>query len=207
MTLMTQQIQDQMSAFVDDELSAEECAFLVRRLEHDPGARGKLERYTMIGCALRGELLQPDPGILRRRLQEALTGTAAPPRKAAAAAPDWRLRLSRPLFGVGIAASAAVVGLIGVSMMNVAPDMAEPPLQAADWLEPSYVVPQGTSEQRAVTAPIRLTNYLMHHGEYASRLSRTSVDSNVVGARELPDSLQGLQPEPASDPGAEASAE
>jgi hypothetical protein len=52
---------------------------------------------------------------------------------------------------------------------------------------PSYVVPQEAPEGRAVTPPIRLTNYLMRHGEYASGLSRTSVHSNVVSATtELP---------------------
>jgi hypothetical protein len=57
------------------------------------------------------------------------------------------------------------------------------PLQARDAVEaPSYVVPPEVAEGRVVTPPIRLTNYLMHHGEYASRLSRTSVHSNVVSA-------------------------
>ena len=41
-----------------------------------------------------------------------------------------------------------------------------------------------------IAPQIRLTNYLVHHGEYASRLSRTSVHSNVVGASEpLPEAL------------------
>ena len=43
-----------------------------------------------------------------------------------------------------------------------------------------YVVPEAT-DQSGTVAPIRLTNYLMHHGEYASGLTRTSVNSNVVG--------------------------
>jgi hypothetical protein len=46
----------------------------------------------------------------------------------------------------------------------------------------SYVVPQDTRPGSGVQAPFRLTNYLVHHGEYASLLSRTSVHSNVLGA-------------------------
>ena len=46
---------------------------------------------------------------------------------------------------------------------------------------PSYVVPQD-ADPSATLAPIRLTNYLMRHGEFASGLTRTSVSSNVVGA-------------------------
>ena len=53
---MTESIQDQVSAFIDDELSAEECAFFVRRLERDPEARRQLIRYTTMGAVLRGEL-------------------------------------------------------------------------------------------------------------------------------------------------------
>ncbi len=61
---------------------------------------------------------------------------------------------------------------------------------------PAYVVPQEVSEGRAVTPPIRLTNYLMHHGEYASGLSRTTVHSNVVSATDMPaetDSAEGTR--------------
>ena len=58
-------------------------------------------------------------------------------------------------------------------------------VQPRQWTEPaSYVVPQDLVQLRPVAVPIRLTNYLVHHGEYASRLSRTSVHSNVVGAAE-----------------------
>jgi hypothetical protein len=55
------------------------------------------------------------------------------------------------------------------------------PLQVSDSVRaPSYVVPPTTDLSRT-GAPIRLTNYLMHHGEFASGLTRTSVNSNVLG--------------------------
>jgi hypothetical protein len=44
----------------------------------------------------------------------------------------------------------------------------------------SYVVPPDTDAPRLAYPTVRLTNYMMQHGEYASRLSRTSVHSNVV---------------------------
>ena len=62
---MTGQIQEQISAFSDDELSPEECEFLVRRLERDSESREKVQSYAVIGAALRGELLGPDPDVLR----------------------------------------------------------------------------------------------------------------------------------------------
>lgn len=203
---MTQQIHDQMSAFWDDELSAEECAFLVRRLEHDPEARGTLVRYATIGCALRGELLQPDPGILRRRLEEALTGAPAPVRRAVVPA-RWPMRAMRPAFGLGIAASVAIVGVFALRNMNgVGPQTADALQQGESFAvdSPAYVVPRDFGGQSGVSAPIRLTNYLMHHGEYATHLSRTSVHSNVVGARDDPRSVPQPLPEEAAADDADA---
>src|SRR6185295_7577058 len=152
---MTEQISDQISAFIDDELSDEESAFLLRRFERDTDARSRAARYTMIGAALRDELVGSDPEILRRRI-----------------------------------AVAAIVGLRAVNFARVGVPgaaTATAPLQArTSDPAPSYVVPRDVSDAPVVIAPaVRLTNYVMHHSEYASRLSRLPVHSNVVGAGEL----------------------
>ena len=196
---MTEQINDQISAFIDDELSADESAMLVRRFERDPEARGRALRYTMIGDALRGQLLEPNPSILRHRVAASLSGVqAAGPAKTAAA---WPMRFARPAVGFGIAAAVAVVAIGVLRVVNdaqvapatVAAVETAQPLQVRQISDeaPSYVVPQEAPEGRPVTPPIRLTNYLMRHGEYASGLSRTSVHSNVVSATtELPAELE-----------------
>jgi anti-sigma factor RsiW len=184
---MTDQINDQISAFIDDELSAEESALLVRRFERDPDARARALRYTLIGSALRGELLEPHPSVLRQRVAAGLNGTApaAPKRRIATAT------VNRPLAGFGIAATVALVAIGSLRLLNGVPaetgttavaDIAAPlPVrQAAE--APSYVVPRDIAEPRVAAPPIRLTNYLMHHGVYASSLTRTTVNSNVVGA-------------------------
>lgn len=183
---MTEQINDQISAFIDDELSADESALLVRRFERDSEARARAMRYTLIGSALRGELLEPHPSVLRQRVAAALNGTvpAAAKRRAGAS------RLNRPVVGFGIAAAVALVAIGSLRLLNgtgpesVAPlaaDLAAPAIrEAAD--APSYVVPRDVTERRVAMPPIRLTNYLMHHGVYASSLARTTVNSNAVGA-------------------------
>ena len=61
---------------------------------------------------------------------------------------------------------------------------------------PSYVVPQEVAGAPVLQPAVRLTNYVVHHSEYASRLSRTSVRSNVVGAAELLPAGGELQPQP-----------
>ncbi|HUQ53385.1 MAG TPA: sigma-E factor negative regulatory protein [Gammaproteobacteria bacterium] len=182
---MTEQINDQISAFIDNELSADESALLVRRFERDTEARSRAMRYTLIGSALRGELLEPHPSVLRQRLSAALSGTTT---SVARTRERWTERLARPLLGLGIAATVAVVAIGALRSMNdasvvssVGAPLTTQTLPARD----SYVVPVDAEESR-VDAPIRLTNYLMHHGEFASGLTRTSVNSNVVGATLTP---------------------
>lgn len=185
MTLMTERIQDQLSAFVDDELSNEECAFFVRRLQRDPDATRRAMRFSVIGSALRGEMVQPDPGVLLRRIDAALDGTAADTgadrRRASSAASMWR-----PMLGVGISAGVAAVAVFLMRTVNMAGGEVEAgtaaaPVQTTQRVEPaSYVVPQEPASNQMTASPIRLTNYLMHHGEYTSRLGRTIVNSNVV---------------------------
>ena len=180
---MTEKIQDQISAFIDDELSAEECSFFVRRLERDPEAREQLIRYSTAGAAIRGELLQPDPGVLRRRLQHAMDGVAFPAgqlrgRQRAGS------RFLKPALGFGIAASVAAAAIFtlqgimggGANLGSIVQNQQ----QALQPAAPSYVVPQDVPEDRLLSSPITLTNYMVHHGEYASRLGRNFVLSNVV---------------------------
>ena len=184
---MTDQINDQISAFIDNELSADESALLVRRFERDPESRTRAMRYTLIGASLRGELLEPHPSVLRQRVSAALSGAApsnSKPRE------RWLDRWAHPLLGVGIAATVAVVAVGTLRLLNEAafdPADATPlaavPLQVSDPVNaPIYVVPPDVDPQQSRTVAPRLANYLMHHGEFASGLTRTSVNSNVVGA-------------------------
>lgn len=185
---MNDQLQEQTSLFVDDELSAEECEFFVRRLQRDPDARGRLLRYQLIGAALRGEVTTPDPELLRRRLHAAMDGVNRA-QGARERQPASYARFFKPAVGLAIAVSVvvAVLLVLRTSSLDGANEAA---ISAIASLEPSsdgrrgetasYVVPPDTDVRRMVSPPVRLTNYMMQHGEYASRLSRTSVHSNVV---------------------------
>lgn len=186
---MTDQINAQISAFIDNELPADEAALLVRRFERDPEARARAMRYTLIGAALRGELLEPHPSVLRQRVAAALSGSPVP--SAPRQRERWTERYARPLLGVGIAASVAVVAIGTLRSLNepaapgtVTAAVGPAPLEVSGAVAeaaPSYVVPELGDQSRSL-APIRFTNYLIRHGEFASGLTRTSVSSNVVGA-------------------------
>jgi negative regulator of sigma E activity len=185
---MNDQFQEQTSLFVDDELTAEECEFFVRRLQRDPDARGRLVRYQLIGAALRGELKTNDPELLRRRLLAAMDGVG---RGQSARAPQRAgyARFFKPAVGLAIAASVTLAaalmwqtsGTNDVSEASIAGITAhEASAAGLEAQGTSYVVPPGPDPRRTASPPVRLTNYMMQHGEYASRLSRTSVHSNVV---------------------------
>jgi hypothetical protein len=150
-------------------------------------SRTQYLRYQVIGAAIRGEHVVPEHGILRARLQSALHGRSqeAPrERQPARSLTHW-------LAGAGIAASVAAVALLGLRLTNVAP-VTSGFLAGGETLEehlelvepPSYVVPIRTEEARIVTPQIRLTGlqYLVHHGGFASSLSRTVVHTNVVAS-------------------------
>jgi sigma-E factor negative regulatory protein RseA len=191
---MTDEIREQISVFIDDELSAEECEFFVRRLQRDSTSRAHYIKYQLIGAAIRGELGQPNRSLeLRGRVQAALGGGTA---TAASSARRSNMRaLVKPLLGFGIAASVTVAALLALRISNGVSQTSgfEPAAVTADsrleMLEkPSYVVPMQVPEPRLVTPPIQLTKYLMQHGGYASPLNRTSVHSNVVsGPAEVED--------------------
>ncbi len=194
---MADQIQDQISAFTDDELTPEECEFLVRRLERDPGSREKVLRYAVIGAALRGELVGPDPDVLRNRLRQTLEGVSLAPRTATDS-PGWATRVIRPVLGTGIAAGVAALGLLALNNdSQIGPGGGVPVIvaQQATAGGPtsqalSYVVPQddgtalGTAE-RSIQPQLLLTNYLVRHGEYAFGIGRRSIDSYVVSGQDI----------------------
>lgn len=202
---MSREIEDQISAFADDELSAEECEFLVRRLERDSVKREKMLRYTVIGASIRGDLLDPDPDLLRKRLRQTLDGVSLVPAPASEMQGPGA-RLLRPVVGAGIAAAAAVLGLFAIYQpADVGIEESVPAIAAqqapTDVAAPSYVVPQDATVNLAVSdvsiqPPARLTNYLVRHGEYAIGIGRTSIHSNVVSGR---DASQGDLSEPAGD--------
>ena len=112
-------------------------------------------RYTLIGASLRGELLDPHPSVLRQRVAAALSGTA--PSAPKVREQRWAERLARPLLGVGIAATVAVVAdrhaalveRTGARARQARRRSRQSPLQVSDAAAaPSYVVPQDTDQSR-----------------------------------------------------------
>lgn len=178
----------QISAFVDDELSADECEFLVRRLSRDAAARRQLLRYQTIGAAMRGELLGPDLDILRRRISASLEGVHMPSRPEPVAARK-RHRYLRPVLGAAIAASVAVAAVLALRVeiggnAAVAPAVADagqsspsPAVSVSSDLPRGYVLPASASTRYSIT----MTDYIVRHNRYTPAIRRQSIHSSVVG--------------------------
>lgn len=196
---MSEEIHEQISAFLDDELSSEQSAFLVRRLTSDALARRQTIRYATIGSILREDAVLSNSTILRDRIHAVLDGASLS--HTSVRAPSRRpRRWTRTVAGASVAAGVAVAALVGLRAINEgtseSSDVRSATVVPGVWSEPdSYTVPGDNSQSAQITAPpIRLTNYLMQHGSYASMLNRTSVSSNVIGKR-VPEPADQLETE------------
>ncbi len=109
---MNEAIRMQLSAFVDGELPDSEKELLLRRLSQDAELRRELGEYLAIGRAMRGELQPAGVDLLRERIDAAIEageGMELPDEDSSA--PDRRLR---PLAGFAIAASVALLAIVGL---------------------------------------------------------------------------------------------
>jgi sigma-E factor negative regulatory protein RseA len=192
---MSDSINEQISRFIDDEMSPEHSEFFLRRLQRDEEARSQYMRYQLIGAAVRGEYLHAGASDLGRRLEQALDDESAPRWPAA----KW----SRLLSGAGIAASVALVAVFGLRAVNVAPEnsVAGPAVGGiSSQIDlPSYVVPTNTADSpQIVRVPGEVIGiqFLMHHAGYTSGVSRTIMQSSMIAAQEADPTAE---PEPEAE--------
>lgn len=110
---MNDAIKMQVSAFVDGELPDNEAELLVRRLSQDVELRQQVADYLAIGRVMRRESGVAGVERLRDRISAELDDR--PSQDDADRAPTSNpSRLLRPLAGVAIAATVAVVAILGL---------------------------------------------------------------------------------------------
>jgi sigma-E factor negative regulatory protein RseA len=174
---MKDELREQLSAFVDDELSREEIQFLTRRVCRSAEAGEQLGRYFLVRDALHRDVSMPPGEDLAARVADALEGEE----KLDTGGSSARLgRFMRPLAGAAIAASVALVA-VGLWPRGGS-DMA-PPQQAqssvaeyAGGMQPvsdgarlvSDTLPQRRWERLDPGVKQRLNGYLINHSEHSS---------------------------------------
>src|SRR5450432_3634816 len=109
---MSEQIREQVSAFLDGELPNTETELLLKRLTRDGELRESFGRYALIGEALRGSTADVLTKGFAGRVNLAIDGEPAQISLPAASAhaPRWW----RPLVGVSVAASVATVAIVAL---------------------------------------------------------------------------------------------
>jgi sigma-E factor negative regulatory protein RseA len=211
---MSEQIREQVSAFLDGELPNSETELLLKRLTRDGELRESFGRYALIGEALRGSSADRVTRSFASRVNLAIDGE--PAQVASQAAKTRAAHWWRPLAGVGVAAGVAAVAIVALQQRAISPGMHAAPAQnivaaqnlvaaqrpAAAHEALSYTVPASSGETPTALAPARLTNYVFAHSKYSSGLGRRGVladlliddDERIPAAGER--AVQPLAPEP-----------
>ena len=115
---MNDEIREQLSALADDELSDLERPLLLSRLERDAELKDCLGRYRLIGEAMRGAGRLASLSIAGR-VQQALEHDGSP---AGAGKPASAMSWWKPVAGLAVAASVALVAVMTVSSLRQSDD-------------------------------------------------------------------------------------
>jgi len=194
---MSEQIREQVSAFLDGELPNSETELLLKRLTRDGELRESFGRYALIGEAIRGT----GRGLLTKgfsgRVNLAIDGELIPGDEHVAQprGPKWW----RPLAGAAVAAGVAAVAVVALQQRAVAPGLRlgtpvtaqiAAPAQNAGVAaagavpgprEPmSYTVPAMSPAAPSAIPPARLTNYVFAHSRYSSGLDLRGVMADML---------------------------
>jgi len=164
---MKEKLHEQISALVDDELAGAEHALLSKRLADDASLRSRLSRYQLISDALQNHLpRKTDPNFhvaVQLALQDEPAVQNVPARMA---------RLFKPMAGIAVAASVAVVAVLSLQSVRQ-----ETPSAAATLATAPLLDEQTSSDAAALLANAtpntfsdvqNLDIYLVNHNEFAA---------------------------------------
>jgi sigma-E factor negative regulatory protein RseA len=186
---MSEQIREQVSAFLDGELPNTETELLLKRLTRDGELRESFGRYALIGEALRGA----GSHILTRgfasRVNLAIDGE--PVQVPGHALPARAARWWRPLAGVTVAAGVATVAIVAFQQRAISPGprvTQSASVQGGGGAREalSYTVPATSADVPAALSSARLTNYVFAHSKYSSGLGQRGVLADLLIEDDVP---------------------
>jgi len=187
----------QISAFVDGELPDNESDLLLRRMGQDAELRQKVAEYLAIGRVMRGETSVPGVDRIHERVSAVLDDK--PFEDHEEVKPETRGPAMRPLLGIAVAASVALLAIFGLQQTTVDPDEGSGAQTIAD-AEPAatYTVPQPVNDQ--------LRDYYLSHGATTNENGANGMNSRLVTLRLGEEVLEGaVEDEEDADPAAEES--
>jgi sigma-E factor negative regulatory protein RseA len=178
---MSDPVKEQLSAFLDGELSEGELDLLLKQVQRDPELQHSLGRYAMAGEALRASTFPVPSAGFAAKISQAIAAEAGDPKSLALpagralAAPRWL----RPAGGAAIAAGVAVLAVMALQPQS--PETAPVTMASVD-ATPSdkYIVPSTATTANQLVPAAYLAKYVMAHSEYALPLGRRTVLSSVL---------------------------
>lgn len=177
---MNDALKMQISAFIDGELPENESELLLRRLSQDAAMRQQVAQYLTIGRLLRREQEVPGMGELRSRIAAAL---GEEPVEAAPVPEPSRRRYLKPAAGVAVAASVAIVGLIGLRQAEL-PEADQRPVASQESAPVSVADRVGYTEPVPAALPERpgetLMQYYLSHGATSADLGANGILTRLV---------------------------
>lgn len=191
---MTDAIHEQLSAFLDGELSAAESELLLKRVERDPQLSARLKRHMLASEAMRAPTALGPSRDFAARVAAAIDNETIPAR-ARSMASQWL----KPVAGGAIAAGAAALALVSLQpqpgevpqatpLAAVQPGPAQlvanapAPAAISDNESDRFIVPAAAANRNTplVINQGRLANYVVAHSEYSSPLGRRNVLTGLV---------------------------
>jgi sigma-E factor negative regulatory protein RseA len=207
---MSEPLNEQLSAFIDGELPGEEGVLFVRRVPRDAELRSAASRYSLIGQAIRAEQSSIRRGFTARVIAAVARETTATGVTAGVTAGARNVPRSsvlawwKPVAGIAVAASVAIVAILIVQNQQGARDLPQvagatqsttaaaaartPAATSVSQIdtrtgtsEPtSYTVPPKGDGPQAPLAAARLASYVFAHSEYSSLPGRRNVVSDAA---------------------------
>ena len=192
---MNEALKMQLSAFIDGELLENEKELLLRRLSQDGELRQQVAEYLAIGRAMRNEVQVGSINELRDRVAGAIGDK--PLEDADVDVETGSNRMLRPLAGFAIAATVALVAILG---LRQATDV--------DVLQPSAdTVVDTASFPTQPDADDLLRQYRLLHEAEVSDLGANSINTRLTGFEMLQEEPDEAAESPAPTAEDEMSAE
>jgi sigma-E factor negative regulatory protein RseA len=180
----SENVQSQLSAFVDNELSQDETELLARRVSRDSDMQQRMSRYMLIGEALRAPSSAQISRDFSQRVADAIAQqNQSTEQQTAKVIGLPTSRWLKPAVGLSLAASVAALALVTVQSLQTASDTSSTNQLATNNVAPagnSDVVPYATTAPSVPISATRLTNYVVAHSEFTSPLGHRNTMTGLV---------------------------
>jgi len=192
---MSEQIREQVSAFLDGELPSSETELLLKRLIRDAELRESFGRYALIGESMRGGGNARLSQGFTARVNRAIDGEPL----VAGVPQSPSMRWWRPFAGAAVAAGVTAVAIVALQQRAVTPGRSPLPMMVQNLALPQTVGTPGPKEALSYTVPVaapnapaalpaaRLTNYVFAHSKYSSVMGQNDVLNDLLSAADAED--------------------